>query len=95
MIRQKVLCPCQVAQLVGALSLTPKGCGFDPQSGYTSRLWVLALVRVHMRGNQSMFHSHIDLSLSLSLSLCFSLSLSLPCSLKKIKKRIKLSSGED
>ena len=28
----------QVAELVGAPSYTPKGCGFDPQSGHIPRL---------------------------------------------------------
>ena len=38
------MCPDQVAQLVGALSRTPIGCGFDPWSR-------------HIWGNQSMFLS--------------------------------------
>ena len=43
--------PGWVAQLVGALSHTPKGCGFDPQSGHMPRLQVLSLVRAHIGGN--------------------------------------------
>ena len=40
-----------VAQLVGALSCKPKGCGFDPQSGHIPRLRVQSPVRVSARGN--------------------------------------------
>ena len=48
-----------VAQLVGALSCTPKCCEFDPQSGHIPGLGVQSLVGTHSGGN---------LSLSLSLS---------------------------
>ena len=66
-----------VAQLVGTLSRTPKGWGFDSWSGHIPKLWVQYLVMVRMGGNQLMF---------LSLSLC----LSLPSSLSKINKHIFL-----
>ena len=49
---------------VGASSHKPKGCKFNSWSGHMPRLWVLSLVRVHLRGNQSVFPSHIDVSLS-------------------------------
>ena len=48
--------PGQVAQLVGASSRTPKGCGFDRWSEHTSRLWVRSPVRVNTGGNQSLPH---------------------------------------
>ena len=65
-----------VAQLVGVLSCNQKvagsipgqgtclGCRFSPRSEC-----VQSLVWAHMRGNQSMLLSPIDVSLSLSLSL--------------------------
>ena len=56
-----------VAQLLGASSHTPKGCGLDSQSGHIHRLWDQSLVGVHTEGNQSMFLSHIDLSLTSSV----------------------------
>ena len=57
-------CPGHMAQLVGAPSCTPKDFGFDPQSGYISRLQVWSPVRTHTGGNQLIFLSHINLSLS-------------------------------
>ena len=56
-----------MVQLVGASPHTPKGCGFDSQSGHIPRLWVLPPVRVHMEGNRPMFLSHINVDLFLSL----------------------------
>ena len=67
--------PGQVAQLVGALSHTPKVCGFSSRSGHIPRLWVQSPVRAYRRGSQSTFLSY---SFSLSLSLSLSLSVSLP-----------------
>ena len=58
--------PCQVARLVGASSRTPRGRGFDSQSGCIPRLWVQSLVRAHMVDNQLVFFFHIDISLFLS-----------------------------
>ena len=55
-----------VAQLIGALSCTLKVGGLIP-SGHIPSLWV----GVCMGGNQSMFLSHIDVSLSLSNQLTF------------------------
>ena len=57
----------------------PKGCQFNYQSGQMSGLQARCPVG-GVRGNQSMYLSHIDVSLSLSLSL--SLFLFLPLSLK-------------
>ena len=65
-----------VSQLVGASSLTPKGCRFDSQSGHIPRFWVQSLVGVQMC-NQS-----------LSLSLSLSPFLSLLSSLLQINKHI-------
>ena len=36
--------PGQVPQLVGAFSHALEGCGFDPPSGHTPRLWFWSLV---------------------------------------------------
>ena len=58
-----------VAQLVEALSHTPKGCGFDSRSGHMPRLGAQSPIGVRMRGHQSMFLSHTDMSLSLPSSL--------------------------
>ena len=73
--------PVQVAQLVGASSRTPKGCGFDSQSGHIPRLQVQSPVTVSTAGCRSMFLSHIHVSLSL------------PSSFSKMNN--KISSGED
>ena len=54
-----------MAQLVGALFCKPKGCGFDSQSGHISNC--RSLVELPMRHNQSIFLSHINVSLPLSL----------------------------
>ena len=62
------LSPGQLAQLFGAMSHPPKGCGFDSQLGHIPRLQIWSLVCVYMGGNQLMF-------LSLSLSFFPSLSL--------------------
>ena len=62
------LSPCQMPQLAGELSHTPKGCGFDSWLGHIPRLWVWSPVREHIGGkgatNRSMF---LILSFSLSL----------------------------
>ena len=70
-LKRRKSCPV-VAQLVRALSHKLKGHRFDSQPGYKPRLQVQSLVRAHMGGNQSMFLSHIDVSLSLSLSVSVS-----------------------
>ena len=86
-----------VAQLIGASPCTPKGYGFDPQSGHTLRLWVCSQVRACKGSNQLMFLSCTDVSLSLSLSLSLfpSLFLSLQamkkCPQVKIKRKRKTS----
>ena len=69
---KKSFSPDQVAQLVGALPRAPRGCRFDPQSGYIQKAnnWCFSL--------RSMF-------LSLCLSLSLSLSLSIPPSIKSIE----------
>ena len=62
-----------MAQSVGASSYTPKGCGFNPQSGHIPGLWVRSLVRAHKWGTWSMFLpllSHPPLPHSVSFSLC-------------------------
>ena len=61
-------CLGQVVQLVGASPHTPKGCRFNSWSGHIPRLRVQSPVRAHTGDNQSMFLSHINVSLSLSLS---------------------------
>ena len=58
-----------VAQLLGASPPTPKGWGFDSQSGHMPRLKARSLVGLCMGGNQLMFLSHSRASLSLPLSL--------------------------
>ena len=55
-----------MAKLVGVSPHTPKGCGFDSQSGYIPRLSIRSLVRTHIGGNQWVFLSNIDGSLRLS-----------------------------
>lgn len=55
-----------VAQLFGALSCTPKGLRFDPQSGYIPSLQVRSPVMAHAGGNWlNEVHLH---SLKVSLS---------------------------
>ena len=54
---------------VGASSGTPKGHRFNSQSGHIPKLQVPSLVEKPTQGNQSMFLSHISLSLSLFLPL--------------------------
>ena len=73
--------PHQVAQLVGASSRAPKGCGLGSGSGHITRLWVQPLVRACGGGNQSIFLSHGDVPLSLPLLLS--------------PKSINISSGKD
>ena len=46
-----------------ASSCKAKDLLLDPQSGHLPGLWVQSPVRVHTRSNQSMFLSHIDVSL--------------------------------
>ena len=89
-----------MAQLVGASSSIPKGCGFDPLSGHIARLWVQSRFELHMEYNWLMFLSSVSLSLSpspslsptspLLLSLPLSLPLSLSCSnyILGIKKKL-------
>ena len=59
-------CLTHVTQLVEYV-LKSKRSPFDPQSGHTPRLQVWSLVKMHTRGNQSMFLPSVFLSLSLSL----------------------------
>ena len=73
-----------VAQLVRASFHKSKGYGFDSQSGHMPRSWVQTPIRVHTRGDQLLFLSHIDVSLPLSLSLPSPLS-----------KSISMCLGED
>ena len=61
--------PPHLAQLVGLLSHAPKSCGFDSGAGHIPRLRFDPC----MRGYQSMFLSHSNVSLSLSSSLPLSL----------------------
>ena len=58
-----------VAQLVGESSHTPKGYGFDSQSGHIPRLWVQSPDKAHSGSSQLMFPSHINVSLCLFFSL--------------------------
>ena len=55
--------------LVGASSHALKCWGFDPLLGHTPRLWVQSTVGAYMGGNQSMYLSHINVSLFPLLSL--------------------------
>ena len=55
---KEVVSPGWGAQVVGALSHTPKGFRSDSPSGHMPRLWVRTQVRVHTRGKQP-----IDVSL--------------------------------
>ena len=75
----------QVAQLVGALSHTPKWCGFNPWSGHTHMLCVGLIPGrcVYKRKPINVSFSHQ----------CFSLFLSLSSSLSKVNKNISL--GKD
>ena len=57
--------PGQVAQLVEALSLTPKGCGFDSWLGYIPKLQVRSPVR-HTREATGQCFSFTLIFLSLS-----------------------------
>ena len=60
--------PGQVAQLVGVLSHTPKGCRFNFQSGHAPRLRVQSQVGACTQGNRVIVPPHVYVSLSLSLS---------------------------
>ena len=73
----------RVAQLVGAPSCTPKGCGLRSRSGHIARLQVQSLVRACMGGNQYMFLFHINVC----LSVCLSLDISSTEDLKKEKRK--------
>lgn len=53
-----------IARLVGASPHTPKGRGFHFQSRYIPRLQVLSPVVTLIGDNQSVFLSHIDVSVS-------------------------------
>ena len=66
--------PGQVAQLVGVLSHTPKGCKFNFQSGHAPRLRVQSQVGACTQGNRVIVPPHVYVSLSLSLTLCLSIS---------------------
>ena len=63
--------PWLVAQLVGASSQTPKGWGFDSQSGHIPRFQVPSSVDVQIGGSQMLFLSHQCFSTSVSLSPSF------------------------
>ena len=63
-----------MAQLVECCPTQPKeGCQFTFQSGHMPGLQAWSPVRVHVRGNRSMFLSHNDVSLPLFLSTLLSL----------------------
>ena len=64
--------PGWVAHLVRASPCMPAGCRFEPWSGHIPRLWVRTPVGACKGGNQSMFLSHIYVSLFLSLPSSFS-----------------------
>ena len=49
------------------LTRKPKGHWFDSRSGYMPGLWVQSLIGTCVRGNQSVFFFHIDISLPFSL----------------------------
>ena len=79
-----------VAQLAGASSRRPKGCGFDFLSGHIPRLWVRSPVGVRTGGC-----TQLGCNLSMFLPMAF-LPLPLPSSLslKKINNE-KMTLGED
>ena len=81
-IRMSTLALASVALLVGGLSYRQKGCGFDSWSGHIPRSRVWSPVREWMRGDPSMFLSHVYVSFPFFL-LLFSL------------KSMSMSSGED
>ena len=58
--------PGRLAQLVGASSHAPKGCGFDAWSGRTPRMLVQSPVRLRTGDNLSKLFSYTDVSPSLS-----------------------------
>ena len=71
-ILKSYICSDSMTQLVGAMSLRPKGHEFDSQSGLIPRLWVRSPVGAHMRRqwiNVSLSHQCFSLSFPLSLSL--------------------------
>ena len=74
-LRKQLLALACVLQFVGVLSCALRGCGFDSWWGHVPGLQVPSPVRGHMGGNQSMFLSHINVSLPPP-----------PSSLKVIKK---------
>ena len=74
--------PWQVAQLVGALSHTPKSCRIDTRLGHVLRLWVYS--QSGCVWGQPIHASHTDVSLSFS----FSLPTAHPSSLCKINNHI-------
>ena len=56
-----------VAQLVGALSHEPEGCGFNPQSGHMPMLWVQSTIRTCLGHNQLKFPLHCCFPSSVSM----------------------------
>ena len=84
-----------MAQLAGASPQTPKGCGFDSQSGHTPILQVPSPVRTHTKvavlslAQSTGRRQPTDQCFSLNVSVSFSLPL--PLSLKSIN----ISLGED
>ena len=60
-------CPDQCGSVGWASSHKVKDPGFNPQSWHMPRMEVWSMDRAHTRGKQSMFLSHINVSLAFSL----------------------------
>ena len=70
--KNAVVCPGQVAQLVGGFPHAPKSCEFAARSGHIPMLCDPAPAGVCTGGNLLMFISHIDVSVSHTLCLFLS-----------------------
>ena len=88
-IKNTIVFPSCYGSVGWASSCKPKDHGFNSQSGHMHGLGVWSPVGVHRRGNQSMFLSHIGVSLPLFLSPSLSPSLALSLESIKEKKLIK------
>lgn len=91
-------------QLVGALSLVPRVCGFDSWWQHIPRLWISSPVGVRAGGNQSLFLCQIAVPPSLSKTSKYilgwgffknpSCSNKAPPSIRKMLKRVFLAAQD-